>query len=90
MYIMYTIVFSNYLDNRSMHERDRNNRRYVEEYRNDFSDVDDHRDYEKSHGHHHSKSSGRSKRNSHKRKHKKHHHSHSVCACLSTVNKNLY
>nr|XP_056717284.1 dual specificity protein kinase CLK4 isoform X1 [Euleptes europaea] len=72
---------SNYLDNRSMHERDRNNRRYVEEYRNDFSEIEDHRrhhsDYEKSHHHHHSKSSGRSRRSSHKRKHKKHHHCHS-------------
>ncbi|XP_026552327.1 dual specificity protein kinase CLK4 isoform X1 [Pseudonaja textilis] len=65
---------SNYLDDTSTHERDRHDRRYVEEYRNDFCDVDDHKHYhryEKSHCHHYSKSSGRSGKKNHKRKHKK-------------------
>ncbi|XP_053156567.1 dual specificity protein kinase CLK4 isoform X2 [Hemicordylus capensis] len=68
------------LDDRSIHDRDRHDRRYVEEYRNDFSDVDDHkhchRDNEKNHRHHDSKSA-RSRKSSHKRKHKKHGHSYS-------------
>ncbi|XP_044882661.1 dual specificity protein kinase CLK4 isoform X1 [Mauremys mutica] len=76
---------SHYLDDRSINERDHHDRRYVEEYRNDFCEVYDHRhyhrDYEKSHHHHYSKSSGRSRKSSHKRKHKRHHcsshHSHS-------------
>ncbi|XP_066470544.1 dual specificity protein kinase CLK4-like isoform X2 [Tiliqua scincoides] len=67
---------SNCLDDRSKHERDHHDRRYVEEYRNDFSDIDDHRhyhrNYEKSHRHHYSKSAGRSRKSSHKRKHTKH------------------
>ncbi|XP_043347100.1 dual specificity protein kinase CLK4 isoform X2 [Dermochelys coriacea] len=69
----------------SINERDHHDRRYVEEYRNDFCEVYDHRhyhrDYEKSHHHYYSKSSGRSRKSSHKRKHKRHHcsshHSHS-------------
>ncbi|XP_007421980.1 dual specificity protein kinase CLK4 isoform X1 [Python bivittatus] len=72
---------SNYLDDRSTREGDRHDRRYVEEYRNDFCDVDDHkhyhRHYEKSHCHHYSKSSGRSGKRNHKRKHKKHDPSYS-------------
>ncbi|KAF7249409.1 Dual specificity protein kinase CLK4 [Varanus komodoensis] len=71
-----------YLDYSSTHERNRHDRRYVEEYRNDFHDVDDdhrhyHRDDEKSHCHHYSKSSGQSRKSSHKRKHKKHGSSYS-------------
>ncbi|PKU26979.1 dual specificity protein kinase clk4 isoform x1 [Limosa lapponica baueri] len=77
---------SHYLDDRAINERDHHDRRYVEEYRNDFCEVYDHRhyhrDYEKSHHHHYSKSSGRSRKSSHKRKHKRHHcsshQSHSV------------
>ncbi|XP_044310288.1 dual specificity protein kinase CLK4 isoform X1 [Varanus komodoensis] len=73
---------SSYLDYSSTHERNRHDRRYVEEYRNDFHDVDDdhrhyHRDDEKSHCHHYSKSSGQSRKSSHKRKHKKHGSSYS-------------
>uniref|UniRef100_A0A8U7MYF1 CDC like kinase 4 n=1 Tax=Corvus moneduloides TaxID=1196302 RepID=A0A8U7MYF1_CORMO len=68
---------SHYLDDRAINERDHHDRRYVEEYRNDFCEVYDHRhyhrDYEKSHHHHYSKSSGRSRKSSHKRKHKRHH-----------------
>ncbi|NXR13896.1 CLK4 kinase, partial [Semnornis frantzii] len=68
---------SHYLDDRPINERDHHDRRYVEEYRNDFCEVYDHRhyhrDYEKSHHHHYSKSSGRSRKSSHKRKHKRHH-----------------
>ncbi|XP_070595273.1 dual specificity protein kinase CLK4 isoform X1 [Erythrolamprus reginae] len=67
---------SNYLDDASTHERDHHDRRYVEEYRNDFCDVDDHkyhhRHYEKSHCHHHTKSSGQSRKKNHKQKDKKH------------------
>ncbi|XP_070789987.1 dual specificity protein kinase CLK4 isoform X2 [Pituophis catenifer annectens] len=71
---------SNYLDDTSTHERDHHDRRYVEEYRNDFCDVDDHkhyhRHYAKSHCHH-IKSSGQSGKKNHKRKHKKHNPSNS-------------
>uniref|UniRef100_A0A8C3HA78 RasGEF domain family member 1C n=2 Tax=Emydidae TaxID=8476 RepID=A0A8C3HA78_CHRPI len=74
------------VSDRSINERDHHDRRYVEEYRNDFCEVYDHRHYhrddEKSHHHHYSKSSGRSRKSSHKRKHKRHHcsshHSHSM------------
>ncbi|NXH22120.1 CLK4 kinase, partial [Bucco capensis] len=68
---------SHYLDDRAINERDHHDRRYVEEYRNDFCEVYDHRhyqrEYEKSHHHHYSKSSGRSRKSSHRRKHKRHH-----------------
>lgn len=86
-------IFSHYLDDRAINERDHHDRRYVEEYRNDFCEVYDHRhyhrDYEKSHHHHYSKSSGRSRKSSHKRKHKRHHcsshQSHSVWAIFNFI-----
>ncbi|XP_061473262.1 dual specificity protein kinase CLK4 isoform X2 [Rhineura floridana] len=70
-----------YVKDGSIHEEDHHDQRYVEEYRNNFCDTDDHkhyqRDYKKSHRHHFSKSSGRSRKSSHKRKHRKHDPSYS-------------
>uniref|UniRef100_A0A2D4IVD8 Uncharacterized protein n=1 Tax=Micrurus lemniscatus lemniscatus TaxID=129467 RepID=A0A2D4IVD8_MICLE len=93
LYICSLVPFqlSNYLDDTSAHERDHHDRRYVEEYRNDFCDVDDHKHYyrhEKSHCHHYSKSSGRSGKKNHKQKHKKQdpsNSSHSVCMHLKRI-----
>uniref|UniRef100_A0A8C8VNW0 dual-specificity kinase n=1 Tax=Pelusios castaneus TaxID=367368 RepID=A0A8C8VNW0_9SAUR len=77
---------SHYLDDRAINERDHHDRRYVEEYRNDFAEVYDnrnyHRDDEKSHQHHYSKSSGWSRKSSHKKKHKRHHCSNEIIATL--------
>ncbi|XP_019409347.1 PREDICTED: dual specificity protein kinase CLK1 [Crocodylus porosus] len=58
-------------------ERDHHERRYVEEYRNEYSQVHEnghhHRDHENGYHNHSSKSSGHSGRSSYKRKYKSHH-----------------
>lgn len=89
LYKLFNSVLSSCMDDRSIHGTDHRDRRYVEEYKNDFKDIDNHKHYnrddEKSHQHHYSKSSHRSKKSSHKRKHKKHGTSCStdlVCICL--------
>ncbi|KAL2778442.1 dual specificity protein kinase CLK4 [Daubentonia madagascariensis] len=74
-----------YLEARSLNERDYRDRRYVDEYRNDYCEGyvprHYHRDIESSYRIHCSKSSVRSRRSSPKRKHNRHfgssHHSHS-------------
>ncbi|XP_024433574.2 dual specificity protein kinase CLK4 isoform X1 [Desmodus rotundus] len=73
-----------YLEARSLNERDYRDRRYVDEYRNDYCERyiprHYHRDVESSYRIHCSKSSVRSRRSSPKRKHNRHcssHQSHS-------------
>lgn len=68
---------SHYLESRSLNERDYYSRRYVDEYRNDYSQGCEpghrHRDHEGRYQNHSSKSSGRSGRSSYKSKHRTHH-----------------
>ncbi|XP_033025293.1 dual specificity protein kinase CLK1 isoform X1 [Lacerta agilis] len=73
-----------YSDASSFHERDNHERRYVEEYRYNYSQLSETRhhcrDHENGYHNHSSKSSGHSGGSSYKRKHKTHHskshHSH--------------
>nr|KAF6353070.1 CDC like kinase 1 [Pipistrellus kuhlii] len=68
---------SHYLESRTINERDYYSRRYIDEYRNDYSQGCEsghrHRDYESRYQNHSSKSSGRSGRSSYKSKHGIHH-----------------
>ncbi|XP_023615803.1 dual specificity protein kinase CLK1 isoform X2 [Myotis lucifugus] len=68
---------SHYMESRSLNERDYYSRRYVDEYRNDYSQGCEpghrHRDHEGRYQNHSSKSSGRSGRSSYKSKHRTHH-----------------
>ncbi|XP_067405040.1 dual specificity protein kinase CLK1 [Emydura macquarii macquarii] len=75
---------SHYSEAKSVNERDHHDRRYIEEYRNDYSQVYENghhpRDNENGYHNHSSRSSGHSGRSSYKRKHKtyqsaSHHHS---------------
>ncbi|CAM2100193.1 unnamed protein product [Caretta caretta] len=75
---------SHYSEASSVNERDHHDRRYIEEYRSDYSQVYEnghhHRDHENGYHNHSSKSSGHSGRSSYKRKHKTYHsasHHHS-------------
>ncbi|KAG5213960.1 hypothetical protein JEQ12_009746 [Ovis aries] len=67
---------SYYLESRSLNEKDYHSRRYIDEYRNDYSQGCEpghrHRDYESRYQNHSSKSSGRSGRSSYKSKHRIH------------------
>lgn len=82
---------SHYLESRSINEKDYHSRRYIDEYRNDYSQGCEpghrHRDHESRYQNHSSKSSGRSGRSSYKSKHRIHHstsrhRSHGVWALL--------
>ncbi|XP_003785087.1 dual specificity protein kinase CLK1 isoform X1 [Otolemur garnettii] len=68
---------SHYLESRSINEKDYYSRRYIDEYRNDYSQGCElghrHRDHESRYQNHSSKSSGRSGRSSYKSKHRIHH-----------------
>ncbi|KAF4014217.1 hypothetical protein G4228_005459, partial [Cervus hanglu yarkandensis] len=65
-----------YLESRSLNEKDYHSRRYIDEYRNDYSQGCEpghrHRDYESRYQNHSSKSSCRSGRSSYKSKHRIH------------------
>lgn len=67
---------SYYLESRSLNEKDYHSRRYIDEYRNDYSQGCEpghrHKDYESRYQNHSSKSSGRSGRSSYKSKHRIH------------------
>nr|XP_051699658.1 dual specificity protein kinase CLK4 isoform X4 [Oryctolagus cuniculus] len=71
---------SHYLEARSLNERDYRDRRYIDEYRNDYCEGyvprHYHRDIESGYHIHCSKSSVRSRRSSPKRKHNRHCSSH--------------
>uniref|UniRef100_A0A7N4NWA8 dual-specificity kinase n=1 Tax=Sarcophilus harrisii TaxID=9305 RepID=A0A7N4NWA8_SARHA len=69
-----------YLEARCINERDYRNRRYIDEYRNDYCQGYEsgyhHREQESGYYNHSSKSSGRSGRSHYKRKHKSHRSTH--------------
>ncbi|EAW70219.1 CDC-like kinase 1, isoform CRA_e [Homo sapiens] len=68
---------SHYLESRSINEKDYHSRRYIDEYRNDYTQGCEpghrQRDHESRYQNHSSKSSGRSGRSSYKSKHRIHH-----------------